>query len=569
MSPTRLGSKAVEFLRSDDGGATVWNVTWLLVFAGFAGLAIDSSNGWRNISISQSTSDAAVLAGAMELPNPLDKVPFDPTKGAYDATVKAKALEYAALNMPWEPYGQVLMPDEIFIGNWYNKNGERRFTPGEKFQDLVDAGLYESVNDISVNAVRVYLFQDEQDRGNGVATSLMHMAGMPYWTVVTTATAMKGYHLCYYHSFMAKQQICQSASGTFNDGMCLYAETGLNLGNGNQWESVSMAVSPSTATNKIADSNFADPEFILDDQNNIMHVPLVDAVPETAHSIMLGQPTHVQGNYETYNPVSGDYTTPSPPVKILKTNKVGSSATSASWMDAEPSVQVADLNGFGALLALLGASQTSTGAPGCEGGRRTGSVVEGFTNQADYDKRVFGIGNGDDTDDVTLNYDSANWVTSSADVAPGTIYYYEGTGEITIEGTLSGVTIISNGTFTIKDAHLQDVTLVSLYDGNGKHGIKFSGNTNVLGDTLEDCGAQGGVRLYAMSSMGGSSSQQFNGALLVSGGSIGLAANANTDQGITAYAAGNLFFTSNSSFTTCGVPTPGLPEELAQTALVD
>ncbi len=112
----RLKTTSARFVRDEEGGATIWNLTWLLVFAGMAGLSIDASNGYRNIAISQSTSDAASLAGVLQLPNPLDAVPFDPAEDAYDPTVKAKALEYSGKNMPWEPYGQVLMPDEIFSG---------------------------------------------------------------------------------------------------------------------------------------------------------------------------------------------------------------------------------------------------------------------------------------------------------------------------------------------------------------------------------------------------------------------------------------------------------------------
>ena len=147
------------------------------------------------------------------------------------------------------------------------------------------------------------------------------------------------------------------------------------------------------------------------------------------------------------------------------------------------------------------------------------------------------------------------------------MHYHESSDPITIIGELRNVTILSHGKFDIKEGSaLEDVTLVSLDTSKGGgDGISLNGSVR-LGDTLENCDPEGGVKLYAMGSITGSAKTQFNGALLVSGGSIGFAAQADGTQGVTAYAAGNIFLTSQNTLPSCGVPVT-LPDEVFEAVL--
>ncbi|MDC1198946.1 hypothetical protein N8071_01090 [bacterium] len=40
-------SKNQGLLRHEGGGATFWMILWMIVFVVFGGVAVDSSNGWR------------------------------------------------------------------------------------------------------------------------------------------------------------------------------------------------------------------------------------------------------------------------------------------------------------------------------------------------------------------------------------------------------------------------------------------------------------------------------------------------------------------------------------------
>lgn len=115
----RLRSAAQRFTWEEDGSATIWCLLWLLLFVGMAGLAIDSTNGFRNKTMLQSTADVAALAGVMDVPNPQRKVAYDPD--GYD-DVKTSAITFAHKNqgMNKEYFGSYLLDDGdgIQIGSW-------------------------------------------------------------------------------------------------------------------------------------------------------------------------------------------------------------------------------------------------------------------------------------------------------------------------------------------------------------------------------------------------------------------------------------------------------------------
>lgn len=570
----RLRSTSARFARSEHGGATIWNVTWLLVFAGMAGLSIDASNGYRNIAISQSTGDAASLAGVMQLPNPLRQEPFNSDEDAYNGTVKAKALEYAGKNMPWNPYGQVLMPDEIFIGNWSNKNGERRFTAGQQFDELVP-DHYDSVDDVPVNAVRVYLFQDEEDRGNGVATSLMHMAGMPYWKVVTTATAMAGYPKCLTNAFMAKKKFCQTSNSTYGKDVCLWADEGFKLNNNNNWEGNYVQSPPGANNAGVRDSNYEDPDFWMqEDVQPALDVQFVediatfnDGQPGIAYDILSGGSHYAQettiGTAQNGDP---NRTAPSGDVIRLEINTIGT-VTESSWLDSEPSIQVAGLDGFASVAGLLGFAQSpGRVTPGCPN-QSNGSLVEPI---ADYDRDIFGIEDEDETAEekfpnvkFAVDSDGNDVIHASRDLDAHTIYYHDDPKGLTIDGKLDSVVIVSRGEIVIKgDSVLTDVTLVSLEDRKGGgDGISIN-NSVTFGTANGLCNEDGGVKMYTMGSVTSSQGAQFNGAFIASGGNVQFAANANSEQGVSVYAAGNIFHTSNNIITACGVPISYDPDNI-------
>lgn len=574
VSPiSRLRSSAAAFARGEQGGATIWNVTWLLVFAGMAGLSIDASNGYRNIAISQSTSDAAALAGAMALPDPLEEIPFDGTD--YSA-VTAAALDYAGTNMPWNPYGQVLMPDEIFVGNWSNKAGERRFTAGHQFQQLVDAGLYASVDAVPVNAVRVYLFQDEADRGNGVATSLMHMAGVSYWNVVTTATAMAGYPECTINAIMARKKYCQTTNSEYGEDVCLWADEGFFLQNGNTWNGNIASTPPGANNDNVKDQGEG---FHLVEDAPPVDIPFVEDIatwnngdPGIAYDILSGGSRYAQKT-TTGTDGSGNSirSAPSGPVVRLELGNngiIGTEATS-SWLDTSQPIQVASLDGFASVAGLLSFAQQGNKPDdsggdiktGCMQGKAVGSYVEPIKN---YDRDILGIGAGEgEGEGGTDKFPDVQFAATphtDRELVSHTIYYHDDPKGLTIDGNLENVVVVARGSIKINPGStLADVTLVSLEDKNKAISIGGTSGTTI-GAADGECFEEGGVKIYAMSSVTSSSGTQYNGAFIASGGTIGFAAAQDSSQGVALYAAGNIKHESQNLITSCGLPITPDPD---------
>ena len=545
----RVRSCISGFADDESGNATLWSLTWLLGFALMAGLAIDSTNGWRNKTMLQSTADAAALAGAMDIPNPLREIPYDPSPGAY-SDLKANVRLYAEKNMPQGRFGTYLRAtadetderNDVHLGHWDG----RRFTPAIKFSTPTERPL---------NGIRVRAGQTHE-RNNPVATALLHMIGRDGWDVRVEAVAMRGHDTCYDHSFMSRQKICQMTNSSWSTGYCLYGDGGLFLRPGNTWAEGAGGVTPTDAPNNIDEDNYENGFSLRRDDS--LGVPMVDRIPEIANLVLRGGSMYAQPKFLSVG--EG--------VVRLEIDSIGSNADlDESFLDADARIQVASLGGFGSIMGLIAAASSG---PGHGGGA-------GASDDAGRGGGGFGCPQarspGSQVDPIPEEFDLTEGVTFASGVQldpmlpKGRIYYHEGSGPITIDGHLQNVTIVSWGKFDIRRGSvLEDVTLITLDTSPGTDGISMNGSVQ-LGDTLDDCDPEGGVKLYAMGSITGSAKAQFNGALLVSGGSIGFAAQADGAQGVTAYAAGNVFLTSGNTFSACGVPVT-LPDEVFEAALV-
>ena len=93
-----------KFLNDEHGGGTVMGLLWFMLLVGITGMAVDTTNGFRNRTMLQATADAAALGGAIDLTN--------------EAAVVASAVAYSAGNMPGALYGDVLQPGDVEIGAW-------------------------------------------------------------------------------------------------------------------------------------------------------------------------------------------------------------------------------------------------------------------------------------------------------------------------------------------------------------------------------------------------------------------------------------------------------------------
>lgn len=374
--------------------------------------------------------------------------------------------------------------------------------------------------------MRVNLYQTKE-RGNGVATTMLRVAGFTEWDVATTAIAALGYNTCYDQGFMSRKKVCQRTNSHWYPGFCFYGEEGLFLRPNNTWSPGSYAMLPEGAHDGVDQSN-KDAGLSVEIVPKPLDIPMIDNI---ASQLLSGDTFYAHPGFLE-----------NAPVYKLETMTISGNdhlADNGGWAE----FQVASLNGFSNIAGLLGLSKSHKVEPtpggGAPGGGGAGGCQEGSSGGSEVDPLPADWTPGVDVGALPTQTDSV--------LEKNRIYYYDGDGTITISGTVQDVVIVTHGKVRMSNgAALEGVTVVSLDDSpNG--GDAISMNQGRLG-AVDPCEPGGEVRVYAMGAMGGSSGAEFYGATLVSGGSIGFAAQADAMYGITAYAAGNISFTSNNTF---------------------
>ncbi len=64
-----LRVRIYEFARDEHGAGIIMGLLWFILLVGITGMAVDTTNGFRNRTMLQATADSSVLAGAIDLPN--------------------------------------------------------------------------------------------------------------------------------------------------------------------------------------------------------------------------------------------------------------------------------------------------------------------------------------------------------------------------------------------------------------------------------------------------------------------------------------------------------------------
>jgi len=113
VSSKSVRSVTREFAGDEDGGYTIWSLTWFMLYVALGGIAVDMSDAFRNQTMLQSTADASALAGVIALPD-------------QNAAV-ADAMTYSTDNMDTSINGNVLRDSEVQVGVW--DFAARSFTP--------------------------------------------------------------------------------------------------------------------------------------------------------------------------------------------------------------------------------------------------------------------------------------------------------------------------------------------------------------------------------------------------------------------------------------------------------
>jgi len=197
------------FLCDEDGAYTIWSLLWFTLYIALGGLAVDFTDAYRTRTQLQATADAAALAGVMSLPDEDEAV--------------AMAVAVGQLNLPVDPNGHVVHPQEVWTGNW---NGATdTFT----------------INGSPKNAVYVLARRDDSHQ-NPLPTNFLRIAGFGRFEVNVDAVAVKFVPPCITENgLLANNRIDVTSNNGFNS-ICMHAQNvtadpgqdyAIDLGNGN------------------------------------------------------------------------------------------------------------------------------------------------------------------------------------------------------------------------------------------------------------------------------------------------------------------------------------------------
>jgi Flp pilus assembly protein TadG len=192
-----------EFIREERGGGTVMGLMWFMLLVGICGLAVDSTDGFRNKTMMQATADASALSGAIDLPNV--------------AAAKATAVSYSVDNMHDTKFGEVLKAQDVEIGTWDEVN--RSFSLGGALPD----------------AVRVRLHQTNAN-SNAVATNFLRIAGIQSFEVNVVAVAQRFIPKCLRDGLTARGVVNISSNNDFVNEICIHGQQGVEMQNQNDHE---------------------------------------------------------------------------------------------------------------------------------------------------------------------------------------------------------------------------------------------------------------------------------------------------------------------------------------------
>jgi len=220
--PDRLVRCSAGAMADERGSVTIWSLLWLSFFLALAGIAVDTTNGYREKSMLQATADAAAISAASVTADPNDP------SGPVDTTLaEAEASRIALGNLPDTLYGTVLDPADITVGIW--DENTRTFSAGGA-PELLDA-------------VQVVMRRSKAG-GNAVGTTFLRIMGLQSWDVVNMATAERFVPECINDGLIARGIVDMSSNNGFTGNICIHGQQGVDMQNNNSWQSGTTVSAP-------------------------------------------------------------------------------------------------------------------------------------------------------------------------------------------------------------------------------------------------------------------------------------------------------------------------------------
>ena len=198
-----LGAPMLRFCADENGGGTVMGLLWFILLVGICGLAVDSTDGFRNRTMLQATADATALAAAIDLPN--------------QGTIVATAANYAATNMDPSSKGYVLDTADVHVGRWD------------------DATYSLDTTDPLPDAVMVTVRQTAANQ-NAVPVNFLRIVGLMSWDVHAQAVAQRFIPECLRDGLVAREIVDISSNNDFVREICIHGQQGVQMQNHNYHE---------------------------------------------------------------------------------------------------------------------------------------------------------------------------------------------------------------------------------------------------------------------------------------------------------------------------------------------
>lgn len=218
----RRDGAAGRFGRDEAGAASLLSLFGILICLMLAGIAVDTSNGWRNSTILDLTADVASHAGASVL-----------ASGGAPLSATMAAEKAIALNMPETRYGPVLrVPVEDVVAVRY-----------DPVSNTVSNSPTEAPNAVSVTLRR------NSDVKNPIPTLLLKIVGMDNWNLSTTrVTAVVPTRRCAADAGIFAQERAEiEDQNQIGTDYCIHAQHDLRIGKGNVFASGSRVSMPDLA----------------------------------------------------------------------------------------------------------------------------------------------------------------------------------------------------------------------------------------------------------------------------------------------------------------------------------
>jgi hypothetical protein len=224
---------------------------WFMLLVGITGLAVDTTDGFRNRTMLQATADASALAAAIDLPD----------AGAAVLT----AQTYAETNLGVDTNGHVLNANDVHVGLW--DQATKSLDTGAAFPDAVMV----TVNRSAAN-------------DNAVPVNFLRIIGLQTWNVTSQAVAQRFIPDCLKDGLIAREMVDMSSNNGFVNRICIHGEQGVNIQSNNFFQSGVNVSMPSLAMLEVPasgmDSNIGLPDALRETHLDPRMVNHIDDIIE-------------------------------------------------------------------------------------------------------------------------------------------------------------------------------------------------------------------------------------------------------------------------------------------------